>query len=203
MRAVVVTVVIALLFSSGCAARLNTAGSDGGADLVTVTVPPTSEPVPPTHVPPNGPCAVQVNLPEPMTTMTTPPAAPPAGGHTPDVAPHNAENNGWKVRKGLSPEARQAGASAAEKIKQPLAALCGAGDFALDPTRKALANQGFADAAVQYVRTPVGMPEPAPGVFFAFEIGPTCVLGDLTPGSLRLFVDGHTGENSCIEPFSH
>lgn len=200
MRAGVVTVLVALLFSSGCAARQNTAGSDGGADVMTVTVPPTSEPVPPTHVPPNGPCAVQVNLPEPATT---PPSAAPASGHTPDVAPHNAENNRWKVRKGLSPEARQAGATAAEKIKQPLAALCGAGDFALDPTRKALADQGFAGATVRYVRTPVGMPEPAPGVFFAFEIGPTCVLGDLTPGSLRLFVDGHTGENSCIEPFSH
>src|SRR5687768_2239392 len=82
MRAVVVTVLVALLFSSGCAARLNTAGSDGGGDVTTVTVPPTSEPVPPTHVPPNGPCAVQVNLPEPKTT---PPSAPPASGHTPDV----------------------------------------------------------------------------------------------------------------------
>ncbi|MCP2242632.1 hypothetical protein [Lentzea aerocolonigenes] len=203
MRAVVVTVVVALLFSSGCAARRNTAGSDGGADATVVTVLPTSEPVQPTYVPPNGPCAVQVNLPEPATTTTTPPAARPTGSHTPDVAPHNAENNGWKVRKGLSPEARQAGATAAEKIKQPLAALCGAGDFALDPTRKALADQGFADATVQYVRTPVGMRELAPGVFFALEIGAACVLGDLTPGSLRLSVDGHTGENSCVEPFSH
>ncbi|GLZ30060.1 hypothetical protein Lesp02_22500 [Lentzea sp. NBRC 105346] len=167
---------LALALLTGCTSELR--GSDGASANTAAR------------------CPTEVRLPEPASTPTSSPG--PTRANPPgDIAPHEVENNGWKVRKGLSPDDRQAGATAVEKIRKPLESLCGNENFTVDATRRALADAGFTDPQVN------GLRDGSPGVFYAFRVGAACVQGDLTPGRVRAFVDGVNGEGSCVEVASH
>ncbi|MET9633102.1 hypothetical protein ABZX92_37155 [Lentzea sp. NPDC006480] len=149
-----------------------------------------------TSAPATGPCQVEEHVPEPVTPQ--PPG--PSLGVQPDVAPHNAENNGWKQRKPLNALGVQAGRDTVARIRPLLEQVCASGDFSVDGTKKALTGY---DAYV--VRD---YPDQAfVGYTITVSNGPservTCVLGDLAPGLVRVFLDGTTGEGSCYEPKSH
>ncbi|MEU7481138.1 hypothetical protein AB0A63_34530 [Lentzea sp. NPDC042327] len=163
----------------------------------TVEVVPTPPPDPPgLTVAVTGPCKVEEQIPEPVVEQ--PPAAPldgPTAGVGPDVAPHNAENNRWKQRKSLPADGVQAGRDLIKRVLPALEPICAAGDLSAAPVRKALAEH----------RPHV---EQRPTlVFFSMETRAgqrvTCLNGDLSAGVIRLFVQGTTGEGSCVEPVSH
>lgn len=178
----------------------------GRADLKTAdeipTVMPThtataATPTGPTSVSSSGPCQVEEHVPEPATA-TVP--ATPTGGATPDVAPHNAENNRWKQRKPLTVKGVQTGRDTITRVRPVLERVCGSGDFSVDATKKALAE------FEAYVTRPYEQ-EAFLGFTITVSNGPaervTCVLGDLKPGLVRIFADGTTGEGDCYEPKSH
>lgn len=182
----------------------------GRVELKTADELPTGVPAPPetamptlstapTSVPP-APCEVEENVPEPVTPAPPPPVPQPSSGARPDVAPHNAENSRWKQRKPLNAVGVQTGRDAIAKIRPVLRSVCESGDFSVDATKKALAEY---DAVVTRPY------ETATFIGYAITVsnGPaervTCVLGDLKPGELRIFVDGTTGEGACFEPKSH
>ncbi|MGW6934507.1 hypothetical protein ACWGE0_30915 [Lentzea sp. NPDC054927] len=158
----------------------------------------TPPPPVPTSLPPAGPCRVEEKVPEPVV-QTVPPAQP-TGGATPDVAPHNAENNRWKQRKPLNAKGVQTGRDTIARVRPILERVCGSGDFSVDATKKAL------DGYETYVIRPDEQ-EAFVGFTITVSNGPTervtCVLGDLKPGLVRIFVDGTTGEGGCYEPKSH
>ncbi|HWO66091.1 MAG TPA: hypothetical protein VNO31_39275 [Umezawaea sp.] len=198
----------ALLLASGCASRTS-AASDGGGDGPVLSVsrsaaPTTTSTATPTTTrapkPPVG-CPGDVTAP-PAETPTT---ANGTGGSTPDVAPHQAENNAWKQRRPLTPDERALGVEAADRILPLLVALCAKGDFTTGGTRAALVGAGFPpDVMVEPVEPLVGGGDHPPMVYYNMRLGTrTCVLGDLTPGQVRVFVEGPTGEGSCHEPKSH
>lgn len=182
-----------LLLCAGC----------GQVELRTADeIPPvlsTDAPTPtvPTSLSPAGPCQVEEKVPEPVTN-TAPPA--PTGGATPDVAPHNAENNRWKQRKPLNVKGVRTGRDTITRVRPILERVCGSGDFSVDATKKALAE------FEAYVNRPYEQ-ETFIGFTITVSNGPaervTCVLGDLKPGLVRIFVDGTTGEGDCYEPKSH
>ena len=137
-------------------------------------------------------------MPEPATAP--PPSPGPASGVGPDVAPHNAENNGWKQRKPLSARGVQTGRDTIAKIRPLLERVCASGDFSVDATKKALTGYDAyvlqPDSGMAFVGYTITVPNgPSERV--------TCVLGDLKAGQLRIFADGATGEGSCYEPKSH
>ncbi|MFS8097791.1 hypothetical protein LFM09_11685 [Lentzea alba] len=151
----------------------------------------------PTSVPPTGPCTVQEEVRPPATETV---AAAPTGGATPDVAPHQAENNRWKQRKPLSAQGVQSGRDVLAKIRPELERICGSGDFSVDATKKALAAfKPLVEQAASY----------ATGVSFTITVenGPTerttCVFGSLQPGAVWVSVDGTNGEGSCYTPKTH
>lgn len=156
------------------------------------TVEVAPEPTPVT-VPPTGPCQVSEQVPEPAG-----PGGPgPDVGTGPDVAPHNAENNRWKQRKSLTPAAVRSGRDTIARIVPALEPICARGDFTAATTKKALAAP---DVWVEQRGT---------SVFFSLSVDngqserTTCVNGDMSPGAIRVFVQGTTGEGSCVEPKSH
>jgi hypothetical protein len=190
-----VLLVCSALVLTGCAHRAPTA-SDGGGDVPVVEA--TTQTAPPTTSPP-GPCTSEVTA----APATSAPAL--AGGSTPDVAPHEAENNGWKQRRALTPDERAAGEDSARRIAPLLVDLCARGDFTAEGTRRALVGAGFpADAMVEVITPPPGAADDSPFVFYNMRLGArTCVQGDLRRGKVRVDVDGPTREGSCYEPESH
>ncbi|MCS7477417.1 hypothetical protein ACFFQW_21985 [Umezawaea endophytica] len=190
----------ALLLASGCASRTPVA-SDGGGDgpvlSVSRSAAPTWVPTTPTT------CPGDVTAPPAATPTTPAPTTAGTGRPAPDVAPHQAENNAWKQRRPLTPDERARGVEAADKVLPLLEALCAKGDFTTDSARKALVDAGLpADTMVELVEQRFdGQP---PMIYYNATLGTrTCVLGDLTPGHVRVFVEGPTGEGSCHEPKSH
>lgn len=174
------------------------------ADEVPTLALPTETAVPPslTSMAPSGPCEVEEHVPEPVTPQEPgpTPGAGPTSGVGPDVAPHNAENNRWKQRKPLNAKGVQTGRDTIAKIRPVLERVCASGDFSVDTTKKALAEYQ-AHVVRPYEKE----------IFIGYTItvsnGPTervtCVLGDLKPSLVRIFVDGTTGEGDCYEPKSH
>jgi hypothetical protein len=194
----------AALLLAGCAHRVPEA-SDGGGDVSVAPVTTTPAPVTTTAVPSapsSAPCASEV-VAAPAQTGT--PTAAPGGGSVPDVAPHQAENNGWKQRRALTPDERTAGEDAARRIAPLLVDLCARGDFTAEGTRRALVGAGFpSDAIVEVVPQPEGVADSSPVVFYNMTLAArTCVQGDLRLGRVRVHVDGPTGEGSCYEPKTH
>lgn len=167
-------------------------------EVPTVLPPPVS--TAPTSVPPSGPCKVEEHVPEPATVTVPGPSPQPSSGATPDVAPHNAENSRWKQRKPLNAKGVQTGRDTIAKIRPVLERVCASGDFSVDTTKKALAEYQA------YVVRPYER-ETFLGYTITVSNGPaervTCVLGDLKPGEVRIFVNGTTGEGDCYEPKSH
>ncbi|HEX8865430.1 MAG TPA: hypothetical protein VF821_07190 [Lentzea sp.] len=161
-----------------------------------VEVPPPS----PTSTPTPAPCTVEQHVPEPVTATTAAQQPGPATGVGPDVAPHNAENNGWKQRKPLNARGVQTGRDTIAQIGSALQQVCASGDFSVEATKKALAGYEA------YVLLP-DAGQKLVGYTITVSNGPTeratCVYGDLKPRELRIFVDGTTGEGSCYEPKSH
>ncbi|ANZ34702.1 hypothetical protein BBK82_00010 [Lentzea guizhouensis] len=163
----------------------------------TVEVVPPPPPDPPGLTVAAGPCQVEEQIPEPVAA---PPADPsprsaPTGGAAPDVAPHNAENNAWKQRRSLSADAVQAGRDLITRVLPVLEPLCASGDLSAGPVRKALSEHRA------YVEQRPTL------VFFSMETRTvqrvTCLNGDMSAGKIRLFVQGTTGEGTCVEPVSH
>jgi hypothetical protein len=197
MARVLGALAVALLLCTACG-RVELKTAD---EIPTLMPPPTETAIPtvstsPTSVPPSGPCRVEENVPEPVT----PPVPVPSSGAGPDVAPHNAENNRWKQRKPLNAKGVQTGRDTIAKIRPVLERVCASGDFSVDTTKKALAEYQA------YVTRPYET-ETFLGYTITVSNGPaeraTCVLGDLKPGQVRIFVNGTTGEGSCYEPKSH
>ncbi|MDT7785549.1 MAG: hypothetical protein QOF58_3968 [Pseudonocardiales bacterium] len=182
----------AVLLCAACGqVELKTA--DGMPTVVPTTAPES------TSATPTGPCQVEEHVPDPVTPAP-PGSSPPSSGVKPDVAPHNAENNGWKQRKPLNARGVQTGRDTIARIRPLLEQVCASGDFSVDGTKKALAGYD-----VYVVRD---YPDQAfVGYSITVSNGPaervTCVLGDLKPGEVRMFLDGTTGEGSCYEPKSH
>lgn len=149
------------------------------------------KPVPPPTTNQAAPCQVEENVPQPVQRF----AAQPTNGGGPDVAPHHVENNGWKQRKPLNAEATAKGRDTIARVSPILKRVCESGDFSADTTRKALAE----------LEPQVEQPYPDQR-FLGFTItldGGTCVLGDLEPGLVRIFLDGTNGEGSCYTPKTH
>ncbi|HUQ59977.1 hypothetical protein [Lentzea sp.] len=150
----------------------------------------SDEPVPePTHQ--AAPCQVEENVPEPVQRF----AGQPTEGGGPDVAPHHVENNRWKQRAPLGVEATAKGRDVVARVSPVLKRVCESGDFSADTTGKALAE----------LQPQVEQPYPDQR-FLGFTItleGGTCVLGDLKPGLVRIFVDGTNGEGGCYTPKTH
>ncbi|MDX8031890.1 hypothetical protein SK803_16825 [Lentzea sp. BCCO 10_0856] len=189
---------IVMLLCAACGrADLKTAD---GLPSVLPTGTPTETPPPtvPTSLSPAGPCQVEEKVPEPVV-QTVPPAQP-TGGATPDVAPHNAENSRWKQRKPLNAKGVQTGRDTIARVRPVLERVCGSGDFSVDATKKALSGYEA------YVIRPYER-ETFVGFTITVSNGPTervtCLIGDLKPGLVRIFVDGTTGEGDCYEPKSH
>ncbi|KOV87135.1 hypothetical protein ADL03_07005 [Nocardia sp. NRRL S-836] len=182
----------------------------------TVEVVPTPPPDPPgLTVAVSGPCEVKQQVPEPVAETPAPSGQPtvgnPAPGNTapgnaapgdvapgraaPDVAPHNAENNAWKHRRSLPAAGVQAGRDLITRVLPVLEPICASGDLSAGPVRKALAEHRA------YVEQRPTL------VFFSMETRAgervACLNGDMSAGVIRLFVEGTTGEGSCIEPVSH
>ncbi|TWP53395.1 hypothetical protein FKR81_05380 [Lentzea tibetensis] len=191
-----VALLLVTLVLAGCA-RHGTA-SDGVADSAVITTAITTTTPAPVSVPPEGACRREVHV---QTPAPPPPPGAATGGATP-VAAHNAENNGWKVRKQLPAEDREAGVAAVGKIENPLQALCDKGFFSFDATRDVLRGAGFDDVFIVELRASPGEAAP-PGNAFYFQVKRACVFGEVKPGAVRLDVDGTTGEGSCYEPPSH
>jgi hypothetical protein len=167
----------------------------------TVEVVPTPPPDPPgLTVAASGPCEVEEQVPEPVTQTPAPSGDPAPGnaapGHAaPDAAPHHVENNAWKRRKSLSAAGVQEGRDLIARVRPVLEPICASGVLSAGPVRKALAEHRA------YVEQRPTL------VFFSMEINAqqrvTCLNGDMSAGVIRLFVQGTTGEGSCIEPVSH
>ncbi len=162
----------------------------------TVEVVPTPPPDPPgLTVAASGPCRVEEQVPEPVTATPAPSGDPAPGNAAPDVAPHHAENNAWKQRKSLPATGVQAGRDLIARVRPVLEPICASGVLSAGPVRKALAEHRA------YVEQRPTL------VFFSMEISAqqrvTCLNGDMSAGVIRLFVQGTTGEGSCVEPVSH
>lgn len=116
-----------------------------------------------------------------------------------NVAPHEAENNGWKQRHDLTDAERQAGEQAAARIRPQLLRLRTAGDFSLDSTRRTLVALGFPATDIQVEP----MHDGSAGAVFAVHAGRACVDGDVRPERVLVRVEGSAAEFGCLEPLSH
>jgi hypothetical protein len=134
--------------------------------------------------------------PDPVPASPTAPARPPGDG-----APHNAENNGWKVRAELTDAERADAAAAAEKIRPALEAVRARNDFGFTGTRSALLALGYTAEQVQVV----GMNDPTvPGAVYAVRLPPrACVIGSVRPEAVTAEVQGAAAEFGCLEPYTH
>jgi hypothetical protein len=132
--------------------------------------------------------------PSPSTSSTS--AATSSG---PDVAPHEADNNGWKQRHDLTDADRAAGEQAAARIRPELQRLRAAGDFALDSTRRTLVALGYPVTDIQVEPLHDG----SAGAVFAVHAGRACVDGDVRAERVLVQVEGAAAEFGCLEPFSH
>jgi hypothetical protein len=142
-------------------------------------------------------CADAASPTAPAPTSETPISAATSRG--PDVAPHEADNNGWKQRHDLTDTERAAGEQAAARIRPELARLHAAGDFALDSTRRMLVALGYAATDIQVEPLNNG----SPGAVFAVRAGRACVDGVVRPDRVLVQVEGAAPEFGCLEPYSH
>jgi hypothetical protein len=166
--------------------------------------PPPPPPVPtPAPAPVRVTCSVEVTAPPPAEQAD---AGTPAGTATggPEVAPHQAENNGWKERRPLSKGDHEAASAAAAKLDPALRDVCARQDYTVDAVREVLLDKGFAADAfgVTGLRQPLSG-EAATGVVYELRVGGACVVGDLRPHRLRTWIEGPTREGGCLEPVTH
>ncbi|MGI5242746.1 hypothetical protein [Dactylosporangium sp. CA-139066] len=134
--------------------------------------------------------------PDPLGPSPTPRTVPPGDG-----APHNAENNAWKVRTELTDAEKAEAQAAADKIKPALEAVRAGNDFGYTATRSALLALGYAAdrIQVQSMRDPT-----VAGAVYAVRIGTrACVIGDVRPERVTAEVRGSAAEFGCLEPYTH
>ncbi|MEU5695610.1 hypothetical protein [Actinosynnema sp. NPDC020468] len=187
--------VLVLLTVVACAQRRP--ATPAAQPVLTPGIATVDSPTPTTETPlqPAVTCTAdyQVATPAPAPITPTTPGTTPPG----DVAPHEVENNRWKQRRGLSLAEVDAGRVLAEVVGPALKALCDAGDFEPAHARQVLADLGHPEGEAEVAR--YGQI----GVAYSVSTGRTCVFGYLWPGRFTRSIDGHTGEGTCIEPFSH
>jgi len=134
--------------------------------------------------------------PDPAPRSSSPRALPPGDG-----APHNAENNAWKVRAELTAAERAEAEAAAEKIRPALEQVRAGGDLGYLSVRSALLSLGYTAGQV----TVTGMRDPSvAGAVYAVHAGPrSCVVGTVTPATVTAEVMGSAAEFGCLEPYTH
>ncbi|GAA4262477.1 hypothetical protein [Dactylosporangium darangshiense] len=134
--------------------------------------------------------------PDPAPRSSSPRALPPGDG-----APHNAENNAWKVRAELTDAERAEAEAAAEKIRPALEKVRSGGDLGYLSVRSALLSVGYTADKV----TVTGMRDPSvAGAVYAVHAGArSCVIGTVTPATVTAEVMGSAAEFGCLEPYTH
>jgi len=173
---------------------------DGAAPTSAPVVSTAPAPTAPTTAP-AAPCTwtVEADEPEPDSPST----ADPSAGAGPDVAPHEAENNAWRQRGGLTAAEISTGAALAEQLRPVIVGPCELGDFSPDRLSAALqaaVPEGWAVFTIQ-PRSAAG--DPSTGIQVALERDGTCVVGATVPGSVFLRVTAPIADGGCWEPPSH
>lgn len=142
-------------------------------------------------------CAVRTAVPAPPAEPASDPASASAAPVPGDVAPNEADNNGWKQRHELTDAERAQAQRAADRIRPALQRLPEPGP---EPVRQALLWLGYAAGDVTVER----MHDGSPGAAFGVRVGPrACVVGEVTPSRVRADVAGTAAEFGCLEPFTH
>lgn len=123
-----------------------------------------------------------------------------------EVAPHYAENNGWKQRRELTDKEQLSGDNDADRIRARLASLRASGDVSPDAVEAALLDVGIADEdiVVRPMNPSLTSHTPPPGTAFGIRMGAgSCVTGDVRPERLLVEVTGSAAEFSCLDPYTH
>lgn len=141
---------------------------------------------PSTTTPPTMSVGEAVLVPRPALTSLPPKSCDPAPSATVQAIP--APLIPRVAREPLTPEGTAAGSELAAKIRPVLERVCASGDFSVETTRKALADQ-----AARVFRAD----EQITGVAFVVAVPSACVLGELRPGHLRISVEGPTRTGHC------
>lgn len=183
------TAVVCLVALASCGDPAQETGPDPVASAATESAAPTTAPP--------GPCAWSLESDEPASD---PAPTPPQGtsGVSPDVAPHQAENDQWRQRRDVSAAQVAAGLAVAEQVRPVLVAACEQGDFS--PERLATALGAAEGWTVFTIQPRSAMGDPSTGVQLTLERDGTCVVGDTRPGSVTARVTGPIADGGCWEP---
>lgn len=146
---------------------------------------------------PAGPCTWSLESDEPAGEPVPTPTGT-VSGDTPDVAPHQAENDQWRQRRDVTTVQVADGLAVAEKVRPVLVAACEQGDFSPERLAAGLAVAESWTVFTIQPRSATG--DTSTGVEIALEHSGTCLVGDTRPGSVTLRVTGPIADGGCWEP---
>ncbi len=177
---------------------------DGAAPTSAPVVSTSPEPTAPTTAP-AAPCTwtVEADEPEAETETDGPSDADTPGGAGPDVAPHEAENNAWRQRGGLTAAEISTGTALAEQIRPVLVGSCEQGDFSPERLATALESTAPESWTVFTIQPRSAMGDPSTGVQLTLERDGTCLVGATAPGTASLRVTAPIADGGCWEPPSN
>ncbi|WP_229051163.1 hypothetical protein [Aeromicrobium sp. Leaf350] len=145
-----------------------------------------------------GPCTWELTADEPAGGAEAPGDGGDASGDSPEVAPHQAENDQWRQRRDVTAAQVAEGTALAERLRPVLVSACEAGDFSPESLADSLAvAEGWTVFTIQ-PRSAMG--DTSTGVVLALERTGTCLVGDTTPGAVRVHVTGPIADGGCWEP---
>lgn len=161
---------------------------------------PAASAVPESEAPttaPAAPCTWSLESDEPAGDPV-PTASEDSSGDSPDVAPHQAENEQRRQRRDVSAAQVAAGLAVAEQVRPILVAACEQGDFSPERLATALGvAEGWTVFTIQ-PRSATG--DATTGVVITLERDGTCLVGDTRPGSVTAQVAGPIADGGCWEP---
>ncbi|MDF1705573.1 MAG: hypothetical protein P1U38_12445 [Aeromicrobium sp.] len=145
-----------------------------------------------------GPCTWELTADEPADAAVAPGSGGAASGDSPEVAPHQAENDQWRQRRDVTAAQVAEGTALAERLRPVLVDACEAGDFS--PERLADSLAVAAGWTVFTIQPRSAMGDTSTGVELALDRAGTCLVGDTTPGTVRVHVTGPIADGGCWEP---